>query len=507
MTAAQRAFIGAILGAAIALLFHPLSRPWLQYGFWRFGPSPTVESSPWLAATLDELPEPTTEEDVSLWTQIAAQKVHNGEGLSRDDLLLVAELVRMASEQDNRNAYWRQCEAVFQQFLSNDQAAILAWNRASNRPYWNDYQPERVKKFLDRMEFESGATMAWHSAVAHNLISSDCPRLIYEYGINTIGPQATMDQRWTTFQNGRALRDGARSRNASEFGHALVEVAAAGASASGRQRDITTNRMNFALDLAKKHQDTRAQIALRTLKENEAYTAMVFGIDAKSEFRRRSAAAALAAALPGSLIFTAGICGLLYIAFRLLRPVNFRLNIPLAVPLVLGFLLGLIAYHFSGNVLASLWVLLVVGLFAVRPAVSLQTPANLHPLAWIGAAGFGALFAALGCAVSVAGSTPFRIVASEFPSGWWHHPLLALGYGLAGIAGMFILYAQTVAYRTRRPGGKTCLRLAEGAFLVGALGCLFCAVVVTPFCIMWDRQLSEELRMVALNETGYYLSR
>lgn len=507
MTSAQRAFIGAILGATIALLFHPLSRPWLQYGFWRFGSSPTVESSPWLAGTLAELPPPDSEETLSLWTQIAARKIDTGQGLSRDDLLLVAELVRMASENDPRNAYWRQCEAVFQDMLDNDEAAYRAWERASIRPFWSDYQPERVKKFVGRMETESGAEMAWHSAVAYRLLSNDCPELIYHYGQSTIDHQSPVDERWITFQNGRLLRDGARTRESAEYGHRLIEIAATGASETVRPRDVTTNRLNFALDFAKQNKDTRAQIALRTLKENEAYSAMVFGPDAGRDFARNAGSAALAASLPGALAFTSTICGLLYLAFRILNRTKVRGSVPLWVPLSGGFFAGLAAYFVSRDPLASLWVLLVLGLFAVRPAVALHTPAQLHPLAWTGSALFGGLFAALGCSVAIAGSVPFRTMAGALPSGWWSNPMTTLIYGLVGIAGMFLIYAQVIAFRTRRHGGVTCLRLAEGAFAAGALGCLFCAVIATPLCIVWDRQVGKELRMIALNETGYYLSR
>lgn len=506
MTSAQRAFVGAIFGATLALLFHPLSRPWLQYGFSGSRFSPTVQSSPWLAGSLDELPPPSTEAEVSLWTQIAARKVLSQDGPDRDDLLLVAELVRMASEKDPRNAYWRQCEAVFQDLLHNDEAAKRAWQRASVRPYWSDYQPDRVKKFLSKMREESHGEMAWHAAIAYQLSSSDCSELIRRYGQKTLLADSSMEERWVTFQNGHLLRDGARLRKAAENGHALIELAAIGASDSSRPRDVTTNRLNFALDWAKSQRDTRAQIALRTLKENEAYSALVFASGIDVEFSRDVALAAAVASLPGSLTFIAIVSAALLLVTWLLRSVRMPV-VPLAVPLVASFVLGLVAYMITRDVLVSLWILLVVGLFAARPAVVLQTPANLKPSAWLGAVAFGGLFAAFASLVWMTRSVPFRSVSSAFPVGWWDRPYITLGYGLVALAGLFMIYGQAVAFRTRRRAGDTCLRLAHRAFAASAIGCLFCAAIATPICILWDRQVGKTLHMIALNETGYYLTR
>jgi len=509
MTFAQRAFIGAIVGATIALLFHPLSRPWLQFGLWRFGPSPTVESSPWLAGTLDALPQPKSEEELSLWTQIAAKKIATAEPLSRDNLLLLTELVRMAAEKEPQNAYWRQCEAVFQNTLKNQEAAEKAWQRASARTEWKDYQSNRILKFLNRISAESGAEMAWHPAVAYQLLSTDAPRMIYSLGSSLVNDSASLDERWATFENGRLLRDGAKNRQASRYGHTLMEIAATGSSnAILRKREITFNKMQFPRDLLEKRSDTDSQIAVRGLKENDAFDALVYSPASATNIAKLTSQAALTASLPGSFAITGLISAIFLALLVLTRSESSHKVWPTAIPLSLAFILGLGTYLMTQLLLPAFWVFLVLALFGLRPPVALQsTPGKATPTIQLLCYSFGVLIAAITAAGATASSTPFQSLVSALPDGWWKDVQSTVFYGLIALVGAYLFLAQVVAYRMRRSAGRFIIHISKTTLAVAALGSFFCSVVLTPVCIMWDHKIHKELRMISLNETAYYLNR
>lgn len=509
MTFAQRAFIGAIVGATIALLFHPLSRPWLQFGLWRFGPSPTVESSPLLAGTLESLPQPQSEEELSLWTQVACNKIAHAEPLSRDNLLLLTELVRMAAEKEPQNAYWRQCEAVFQHALRNKEAVEKAWLRASSRTDWNDYQSNRLQKFLNRMTEESGSEMAWHPAVAYQLISIDGPRMIYSLGSSMIDANSSLDSRWATFENGLLLRDGSKSRQAAKYGHNLMEIAATGSQSSIlKRREITATKMQFPLDLLRDRSDTDSQIAVRALKENDAYAALVFSPTTATNLAKLTGQAALSASLPGSLALTGSIAGILLGVLILFRSEQPSKPWPLAVPLTLAFGIGLSTYLITQLLLPAFWVFLVLALFALRPPIALNSsPAKATPAIKTLCFSFGVLAAAVVCAGATASSTPFQSLISALPDGWWQDVQSTVFYALLALIGAYLFLAQVIAYRLRRSAGKFILHISKTTLAVAALGCFFCSVILTPICIMWDHKIHTELRMISLNETAYYLNR
>ncbi|QYK53925.1 MAG: hypothetical protein KF824_03295 [Fimbriimonadaceae bacterium] len=429
--------------------------------------------------------------------------------MSRDNLLLLTELVRMAAEKEPQNAYWRQCEAVFQYTLQNQDAVEKAWHRASSRTNWNDYQSIRIQKFLDRMAHESGAEMAWHPAVAYQLTSTDTPRMIYSLGSSLIDESSTLDTRWATFENGLLLRDGSKNRQAAKYGHNLMEIAATGSKNSIlKRREVTATKMQFPLDLLKQRSDTDSQIAVRGLKVNEAYSALVFSPTSAANLAKLTGQAALSASLPGSLALTGTIAGLLLGTLILFRTEQPSKPWPIAVPLTLAFGIGLATYFLTKLLLPAFWVFLVLALFALRPPIALQsTPPKATLSIKLLCFSFGVLTAAIVCAGATASSTPFQSLISALPSGWWSDIQSTIFYSLLVLIGMYLFLAQVIAYRLRRSAGKFILHISKTTLAVAALGCFFCSVILTPVCIMWDHKIHTELRMISLNETAYYLNR
>lgn len=509
MTSAHRAFLGALVGAVIALFGHPLSRPWLNYGFRSFGPSPKVSSSPHLARTVKKVPTPDSDENLSLFVQAAMEQMVAGTHLDGNDALLLAELCRTAAEKDPQNAYWRQSEAVFQFALGNKEAAETAWDRASKRAKWNDYQTPGVEAFLSDLRADSGAAMAWHAAVGSEMRCTAPQRVVASLGKGLLNQDPGLENRLRTFSNAVLLRDNSRSRIGAWHGFRLAETAAKGPfPIAGTQRVKTAIRAEFPTELIQAGLDAEGRKVAQQLSENEAFDAFVFTADADKEMQRMVGQSVLLSTAPGALLLASTVSGVLFlITFAI--PLH-RLGDPVhpSVPAGLALVLALGAYLASRDLLISLWILLTVALFAIHPPVTLTSPTLRMPrIAALVGTMCAALFAALVASFGVVESTPFYSLKQMLPTGWWAEGSTPVAYGILMVTGMFVILSQVVSYRLKRPAGRFCIAVARQGLAQSALACLFGAVVMTPTCIYLDDRLSKELRKVALNETAYYLNR
>jgi len=509
MTTAHRAFLGAIMGAIIALFLHPLSRPWLQYSFWQFSPSQVVTSSPDLAKTLPSLPSPKDDDDLSLYVQLAAEKIADGQQLSSQDALLLAELCRNAAEKDPQNAFWRQSESVFQYALGNNDAAETAWRRASKRPDWNDFQSQQIRTFLQNMTEESGAEMSWHAATASYLRSTAVPKVIHSLGIKLMNQNPSLTTRSDTFINAILIRDQARAEAGSFYGYLLAETAATGPfTVPGTKREKTYIRAEFPTELNKENLSLVADQVDRGLRENEAFQALVYTEGNDKNLQRLAGKSILLGSLPGALLFAATASGLL-VLLAYCVPLH-RLGDPVspAIPATISLIASLGFYLLTKQIITSLWILLVTALFAIHPPISLISPSLKIPrLSLI----LGSFFCVLLCALFAAGavvlSTPFQSLAAYLPQGWWNNPLQFFTEATLLVVGTFILCNQITAYKLRRPAGRFCITVARHGLAQASLACLFCSIIVTPAAIYWDSKVNQDLRKIALNETAYYLNR
>jgi hypothetical protein len=507
MTVAHRAFLGAIIGAVVALFIHPLSRPWLQYGLWNFRPSTSVQSSPALAGTLKALPPPKSDDAVSLYVQVAAERMAIGDTLSEKDALLLAELTKSAAEKDPQNAYWRQSEAVFQYALMNSEAASIAWQRGARRTQWNDFQSTRIREFLNGFQRESGAAMAWHSACANHLRSSQVPRLIYSLGLALLQSDPSLTNRAVTFQNGILVRDFARSRPGSLYGYNLSERAATDPlNPTGNLKRKTFARAEFPRFLLESGQPELSKKVKQGLDENEAYQALVFSRHADRIAGALVGQSVLLAALPGALIIGAMACAAIFAALSL-APLT-KLGEPLSREIVgaIAFGLALVTYGVTRNVSLSFWVLLSLSLFGIRPPFTLQSlPGKISPSVKALAMSYGLLLAAGVIASVVVSSIPFYHLKESLRPGWWLDPWSFLTHYFLLVTGFYLIVTQAMAYRDRRLAGRIAILSLKQSFAQVSVACLFACIVLTPFCIFLDNQVGSELQKIALNETAYYL--
>ncbi len=161
----RRALGGALAGAILVLLLHPVVRPLMLHGSTRFGPARMEDFSEDLRAR-KLLPVPKDGPDFAMWMEAGASQVVNRTPTSAEDNLLLAEFAFSAEESEPQNAYWPQMTAVFQTSLGNNEEASAAWQRASRKHEWNDYSSVRAEDQVRSLQQQSGEKLSWHLAAA-----------------------------------------------------------------------------------------------------------------------------------------------------------------------------------------------------------------------------------------------------------------------------------------------------------------------------------------------------
>lgn len=498
MRPAQRASLGAIVGALFVVVLHPMLRPYVKSGLWAFGPSPvfTKTTSP------HELTDPDTAKDAAQWVQTASAKILTS-SLTTDQALLASEIAKQGAEREPTNAFWFQAEAVFQKALSNDDAAIAAWKKASRLPAWNDHQTERIKDVLKDLSAESGRELAWHHAAASSTRMHQFPRVVYSLGTN-FATSPSLEMRYATMRNGVLLRNGSRSQQGARLGHDLVEAAAIGGRLTAvRPRKEVFDRFKFVTDLDQAGLRAEAKTAGQQLSDNEAWKALVVSAEGDENFERMCWQAALVSSLPGSLLavslFGAALMGL----SLLLRPDYKACNLVAKLAPAIGVVAGAGYYAWTGLAVAAVFVTLVIAGHAIRPPHLLGgTPANLS-------FSFSATNTTLGAiaggflATQLSYWTPGTLAMSQLTEAPLTAPpvtaaVLVFALSLAG--------SLAWAYHWRRHavaiGAKAILHFFAGM----AISSVVCAVMATPVCISLDRSLSDDLGKLALNAPAYYLA-
>src|ERR1044072_3434979 len=171
MTRAGRALLGAALGAALTLLVHPASQPYLLSAFLtpthrvearQTGiPSNLAELSDWMLAIGDRYARRNPPQPTELQNALIAAK--QGEKL------------------DQGNAFWPQMIAALEHELGHPEEAKKAWLRASYQTRWNDYQTSALLADQQRLTHDFGAEQSWQYAYVFNQRSPAAVDLIDGY--------------------------------------------------------------------------------------------------------------------------------------------------------------------------------------------------------------------------------------------------------------------------------------------------------------------------------------
>ncbi len=520
MSATVRAFYGALVGALIVLIVHPYSRPYLLQGVWFIGDSNYLRNTSMLSENIETLPQPSSLEEAGLWVVTASQREMTARQLTKDESLLLIEVVQAAAEVDPDNAFWRQSEAVFHSQLGNEGAAMDAWMTASLASRWNDYQNPRLNVVLDGLAGESGRNLGWHYAFVDSRKTPVVAQSILAYARHALRGERMqdLDVRLATLRNGRLLRDGSRTYDGSEMGVELIELAAyctlrerrgfVGSGGPLTPRLIATARDDLITVVLASKPEVETEVRDAFL-ENDAREALISPATIESQRSRLVLVAVLFSTLPGALV-TIGIIGAAIYLFGWAISRSKLLQSVLTPPwtLILGVVAGTAVFLSSGLFFPSLWAAVSLGSFGIRRNDERQAaPSGLGSpyglTLGILATGFSLVLALY----FVSMSQPGEYLMSD--AGLIGAPLLnegALASLATVVASLALVTASVWGFLSRIPPERLAgPSLAKFGAAV-CLGCFAIGVALTPIAIWVDRSVGDALLKIFQNEPTYYLT-
>lgn len=520
MSATVRAFFGALVGALIVLLVHPYSRPYLMQGAAFLGESSYLRETSRLPENLDTLPQPSSLEEAGLWAMIACQRTLATHDLTREEAVLVIEVLQHASESDPDNAFWKQVEAVLQLDLGNREVALDAWQRASLSSRWNDYQNVRLNGVLNGLAGESGRNLGWHYALVDSRKSPAAAQAILTFARRMLRGDATQDfdLRLATLRNGRLLRDGSRTVDGAEMGVETIELAAyctlgtrigiAGSGGPLTPRLIATARDDL-ISIAQRDRPEVEQEVRDAYLENDARAALISRSEAETKRLRLNLLSILTASLPGALLTIGLIGGLMHLIGRVVarvRPLQTALTPPWSI--VLGVVAGALAYLVSGLFFPALWAAVTFATFSVRRTDERQAlPLGLGSAYGFTIAALAVAFSLIVALYLVSRSQPGDYLMGAI--GLFDGPVMndeaLLGLALV-VASLGLVSASVWGFLSRIPGEKLAGPTLAKFGATVCLGCFALGIVLAPISIAIDRTVGASLQRIFQNEPTYYLT-
>jgi hypothetical protein len=517
MNSLWRIFVGAVIGAMIALVIHPASRPLATMAFVGYGPSKVVSTNALLPENLDVLPNPTDLQAAGLWMQVGADRLRKKDGISENNLRSLIAVASLASDADPENAYWAQMAAVFSYELDQIDAAEDWWIYAGNCQLWNDYQVPRLLRVRRELVAETQGLMGWHSARLSFNKSPAAAREIEQLGSLFVGQSdfsslEALRLRYATLRNGRLMRLGARSLDIGLFGVSMIEFSALDKRnvGPGSPRKLLTARYQLIDAMRKADMADQALNADNAFNENEGWYYLVERGAVKQETNQLVLSSVAIATLPSAL-FVSGLVSLLIAGLSALAMQYPVLQWPLQ-PKVAPFAGAVIALILYGLTQLTFLALATVGCFAFLsfgPSTPRARPSlEMGPLFGLAVTVLGLVMGALFALFLASLMTPTVEVLPklDIPPEYYGGNTLLLG--LAGIVILLtLLIAPLWAIVHRVPTPTVVLEalrrlgINSGVILVG-LG-----VVLIPIGLYFDMQVSELLSQILQNEPNYYLTR
>ncbi|HXH59745.1 MAG TPA: hypothetical protein VNI20_00145 [Fimbriimonadaceae bacterium] len=518
MSATLRALYGALVGALAVLLIHPSSRPYVATGL----PDPVGSSIGGEYETIrvrSGLPNVDSLTHAAQWVQMGMQRIFLGRSLSYEESLLLVEIVQNAADADSDNAFWRQSEAVFQRRIGNEQSAIKAWKTASLASRWDDYENDGLRETTG-IDNEGGpGRLAWHLAYLKESEDDYAQRVISTFARQTLRGNNLSDMglRLATLRNGRLMRDGSKTAEGGSLGAEQIDFAALATQDSVPRdrfatgvspRTLLVARQSLATNAAF-DEETRQEI-LTTFQSNDAWTAFVNVDDARRYSRALTLASILTCSLPGALIATGVVGGLVFLFGRALhkwRVLQLMLTAPWAQ--ILGLAGGVTVYLMSGLVFPAIWATVSLASFGFRHRGQREAVPGGLGTSYYGTVLLLALtFSSVLTLLFVGDSRPGTLLfeAGGFSQGFVSNTFV-LGSLSAVIASLALVAASVWGFIARVPAERLAgLTVAK----FGTYVCLLCfglGVVITPLSIAVDHKISDPLSKIFQNESAYYLTR
>ncbi len=504
MTRTGRALLGATFGAALTLLIHPASRPYLFSSLL----SPTDRTSP----AQEEIPDNVV--DLSDWMIAIGDKFASRNRITSLELENAISAASRGRRLDPKNAYWEQMLACLYHLRGDEAEAVTHWIAAAQLDTWNDYQSVQLLKERDRISREFGAKESWQLSYVYYQRNKKAVTLIaaYAHRLLATSPLDTREgllMRTNNVLNGALLRQGSRSILIGNEGAKMSEDACQPPNAT---RFTTAKHHTLFLQRIKMQNDLRqlgsAELAERVHKiynESDGWQALENSDDAKSVAAEFSYLGLLYVGLPSVLLVT-GITGLcLWLLGHSLRRVERIQMMPASLA---GVALALVAYLITLLPLAAIATFLCCAFLTLGPKRERRIRIDdLGPMFSFTISALALAFMVLFGAFVIGGGAPAVALLPflEVPAEYFGGSGVLMGLAVIIIA-ITLLLAPLFATALRIGSGFV-LSLALkkfGAFLgyVSLVG----IVVATPICIYLDRNNSESLGRLVSSEPVYYLT-
>jgi hypothetical protein len=141
MTLWVRCLFGVILGSALTLAVHPLSRRFL-FGILDATSPETISSIAGVKPA--ELPSPNNALNAAYWLQMASEKTVHGGSLSAKELETLIAIGREGKKIERDNAYWPQMTAVFLNAARKPDEARNEWTIKRSDCCWTESDSQKM---------------------------------------------------------------------------------------------------------------------------------------------------------------------------------------------------------------------------------------------------------------------------------------------------------------------------------------------------------------------------
>lgn len=502
MTRTGRALLGAMVGAALTLAIHPASRPYLFATF--ISPTNVSNSSP------KGMPEDVV--GLSDWMLALGDRYISRQHLTTIELNNALAAAQAGANLDKKNAYWYQMLAYLYHQLGKEAEAREAWRRASVCESWNDYQSSGLLHLKDQLSKDFGAQQSWQFGYVYYQRNENAVVLIRSYSKTVLADapfttDAGLELRAANVFNGALLREGSRSIHIGNYGAEMSELACHPPELSAKVKPykLFLARMNLHNMLRRIGKEDMAERVNYFYKEADAWDAYENEDEASQHALECSWLGLAFVGIPSMLLVVGAVGLVLWLLGVWLRKVERVQTVP---ALAAGFLLAVGAFAITFLPLVSLATFLCCAFLTLGPRRERTVKVNdLGPMFSFTVGTLGSVFMLLlgafvvGTSAPAASLLPFLGVPHEYFGG------SGVLLGLAIILLAILLLLAPLFATALRVGTGFVLGLALrkfGAFL--GYSSLAIIVLGTPLCIYLDRDNSETLRRLVLNEPVYYLN-
>lgn len=512
MSPGRRAFLGALLGALIVLLAHPVTRPYLATGLSSFGRHPAIDSAE-LGLAYDALPTTiATEVDASIWIHAGAIGLQERRQAPKSDIEKLLSVCLQASKVDKGNAFWLHMASTFALALDRPIEATEYWRQASIGLRWNDYQSKRLSEIAEAVSGSGGPSWRWaalfpsRSVAAAELIESTSKALVR----SSFGSSNELRMRYSVLASGRLIRNGSRSLQVSAIGERMIEYASIPETliSGNTPRRLLLARLEFLSKLRGDKLLDESQQAENAFLENEAWMAMTSREDAIETFKTLAAFSLACSTLGGFLLLTALLGSLILLLGKHLNNEGLGRLLASPLPHVAGVAAGLLIYFLTKLPLAAISVALAFAFLGFGPASQRsRPPKDFGPFFGFVALLLSALiffvFTAFLLGLSCPGLHVGPIVG--VPKEYFGGSPLLLGLFLIALSLIFLV-CPSWGIAQRVPTELVLKRILERIGMNLAVFGFTAAVICTPIAAYCDIRVGASLEQLVANEPIYFIT-